>query len=357
MMVMMMAMTPSLNASSRLVFTIHALDAPRSVMLPFTADRSAFRREWDIRMRKAYLTLLAASALACVHVLCASAAAPLPPDVDRQLARDMLKRLVEINTTHAHGSTGAAKAIQSWLLSAGFPPADVVLLAPPDHPTKGSVVVRYRGRHSAHPVLFLGHLDVVEAKPEDWSVDPFKLTEQDGWFYGRGTIDMKDGDAAMVESLVRLKREQFVPDRDLIVAFTADEEAGGDANGPAFLLKEHRDLIDADLVINLDGGGGNYQERRAPVTSRSAPAKRPTSPSRCETTSPGGHGSLPGSRTMPSIVWRPASAAWKPSSFRSRSRRRRGRVSRSSPTSSPDPPAPTCARWRNRRPISPRRSV
>jgi len=95
----------------------------------------------------------------------------------------------------------------------------------------------------------------VEAKPEDWSVDPFKLTQQEGWFYGRGTIDMKDGDAALVESLIRLRREKFIPDHDVIVAFTADEEAGGDANGPAFLLKEHRDLIDAALVVNLDGAG------------------------------------------------------------------------------------------------------
>ena len=87
-----------------------------------------------------------------------------------------------------------------------------------------------------------------------WSADPFKLTQQDGWFYGRGTFDMKDGDAALVESLIRLKREKFVPDHDVIVAFTADEEAGGDSNGPAFLLKEHRDLIDAAMVVNLDGG-------------------------------------------------------------------------------------------------------
>ncbi len=187
----------------------------------------------------------------------------------------MLKGLVEINTTHAHGSTEAAETIQRWLLTAGFAPGDVLLLAPPDHPTKGSVVVRYRGRQSGRAVLFLGHLDVVEAKPEDWSVDPFKLTERDGWFYGRGTIDMKDGDAALVESLIRLKREHFVPDRDLIFAFTADEEAGGDANGPAYLLKEHRALIDAQMAVNLDGGGGNCATASGCI-SRSAPVKKPT---------------------------------------------------------------------------------
>jgi acetylornithine deacetylase/succinyl-diaminopimelate desuccinylase-like protein len=222
------------------------------------------------------------------------AAAPtLPPAVDQQLAQDMLQSLVEINTTHAHGSTGAAKAIQGWLLSAGFAAADVIFLAPAEHPTKGNVVVRYRGKHSRDPVLFLGHLDVVEAKPEDWSVDPFKLTRQDGWFYGRGTIDMKDGDAALVESLIRLKREKFTPDRDVIVAFTADEEAGGDANGPAFLLKEHRDLIDAAVVVNLDGGGGDTKHGERQFFEVGTSEKTYVTFS-LETTSPGGHGSLPG---------------------------------------------------------------
>jgi acetylornithine deacetylase/succinyl-diaminopimelate desuccinylase-like protein len=223
----------------------------------------------------------------------ASSATLVPPAADQQLARDMLKTLVEINTTHAHGSTEAAKAIQHWLLSAGFPAGDVVLLAPSDHPTKGNVVVRYRGKHSGDPILFLGHLDVVEAKPEDWSVDPFKLTQQEGWFYGRGTIDMKDGDAALVESLIRLKREKFVPDRDVIVAFTADEEAGGDANGPAFLLKEHRDLIDAALVVNLDGGGGNTKNGLRQFFEVGTSEKTYVTFT-LETTSPGGHGSLPG---------------------------------------------------------------
>jgi acetylornithine deacetylase/succinyl-diaminopimelate desuccinylase-like protein len=205
----------------------------------------------------------------------------------------MLKSLVEINTTHAHGSTEAAKAIQGWLLSAGFPAGDVVLLAPAEHATKGNVVVRYRGKHASDPVLFLGHLDVVEAKPEDWSVDPFKLTQQEGWFYGRGTIDMKDGDAALVESLIRLRREKFVPDRDVIVAFTADEEAGGDANGPAFLLKEHRDLINAALVVNLDGGGGNTKNGERLFYELGTSEKTYVTFT-LETTSPGGHGSLPG---------------------------------------------------------------
>ena len=240
-------------------------------------------------MIKSYITLLAASVLGSGL---ATAAVP-PPAADQQLARDMLKTLVEINTTHALGSTEAAKAIQAWMLTAGFGPSDVIFIAPEDHPTKGNVIVRYRGKHTGRPVLFLGHLDVVEAKPEDWSTDPFKLTEKDGYFYGRGTIDMKDGDAALAESLIRLKRERFVPDRDIVVAFTADEEAGGDANGPAFLLKNHRDLIDADMAINLDGGGGNLKNG-APIYFEVGTSEKTYVTYTLETTSAGGHGSLPG---------------------------------------------------------------
>jgi acetylornithine deacetylase/succinyl-diaminopimelate desuccinylase-like protein len=218
---------------------------------------------------------------------------PLPPDADRQLARDIFKELIEINSTHAYGSTAATVAIRDRLLAAGFPTGDVTSIAPPDHPTKGNLVVRLRGEGRGQPVLFLGHLDVVEAKPEDWTLDPFKLTEKDSWFYGRGAIDMKDGDAAMVESLIRLRREGFHPARDLIVAFTADEEAGGDANGPAFLLKNHRDLVNASLVINLDGGGGVYREGKRAYLQIGTSEKTYMTYT-AETTSPGGHGSLPG---------------------------------------------------------------
>lgn len=243
-------------------------------------------------MIKSYLTCLAIAALGCAT---AGAAAPptLPPPADLDLAHDMFKTLVEINTTHANGSTMAAKAIQAWMSSAGFAPADVTFIAPEDHPTKGNVIVRYRGKRPGDAVLFLGHLDVVDAKPEDWSVDPFKLTEQDGYFYGRGTVDMKNGDAALAESLVRLKRERYVPDHDLIVAFTADEEAGGDSNGPAFLLKNHRDLIDARIAINLDGVSGALKDGMPSYFGLGTSEKTYVTYT-LETTSPGGHGSLPG---------------------------------------------------------------
>jgi acetylornithine deacetylase/succinyl-diaminopimelate desuccinylase-like protein len=244
-------------------------------------------------MKPVLLTCCATAAFGLSIGALAASPGPLPPAADQALARALFKELVEIDTTHDHGSTEAAEAIQRRLLAEGFPAADVVLIAPPDHPTKGNVVVRYRGKGSGKPVLFLGHLDVVEAKPEDWSVNPFKLTEKDGWFYGRGTIDMKDSDAALLETLIRLKREGFVPDRDVIAAFTADEEAGGDANGPAFLLKEHRELIDAGLVVNLDGGGGQIKDGERFVFEVGTSEKTYVTYT-LETTSPGGHGSLPG---------------------------------------------------------------
>lgn len=223
----------------------------------------------------------------------AAAPGPLPPEPDRELARAILKELVEINTEHANGSTKAAEAIRDRLLAGGFTAADVTLIAPAEHPTKGNVVVRYHGKGRGKPVLFIGHLDVVDARAEDWSVDPFKLTERDGWFYGRGSMDMKDGDAAMLETLLRLRREGFVPERDIIVAFTADEEAGGDSNGPAFLLKNHPDLIDADLVVNFDGTGGVYQHGERAYFEMGTSEKTYVTYT-AETTSPGGHGSLPG---------------------------------------------------------------
>jgi len=238
--------------------------------------------------------------LACLALLAAMAAAmasaadgPLPPPADQALARSLLKELVGINTTHEHGSTLAAEAIRRHLLEAGYPPGDVALVAPADHPGKGSVVVRVHGKGQGKPVLFLGHLDVVEAKPEDWSVDPFALTEKDGWYYGRGTIDMKNGDAALLAALIRIRREGFVPERDLIAAFTADEEAGGDANGPALLLKEHRGLFDAGLVVNLDGGGGVLKDGKR-FAFRVGTSEKTYVTYTLEATSPGGHGSLPG---------------------------------------------------------------
>ncbi len=173
----------------------------------------------------------------------------------KALARDIYQELVELNTAQsALGSTPAAEAMAKRLLSAGFPPSDVQVVGPDARHM--NVVARLRGKGKKKPILWICHLDVVEAKREDWTMDPFKLIEKDGFFYGRGTGDVKDGDALLVTTLIRFKKEGYRPDRDLIVALTADEE-NGDANGVDWLLKNRRDLIDAEFVLNPDAG--NFQ--------------------------------------------------------------------------------------------------
>ena len=201
-------------------------------------------------------------------LLCALAALPSgaqptrPLAPHQQLARDVYRELIEINTADSVGSvTRAAEAMARRFLAAGFPARDVRLLVPPGKPTKGNLVVRYRGRGGANtgkPILLLAHLDVVAALRSDWTLDPFVLTERDGYFYGRGTGDDKAMAAIFVANLIRDRREGWVPDRDVILALTADEE-GGDANGVDYLLDHHRALIDAAFAIN-EGGGGSLRD-------------------------------------------------------------------------------------------------
>jgi acetylornithine deacetylase/succinyl-diaminopimelate desuccinylase-like protein len=176
-----------------------------------------------------------------------------PPQKYETLGRQILGELIAIDTTVDKGSTAAAKAVAARAIAGGFPQADVTVVTPKERPDSASVVVRLRGRSSARPVLYINHLDVVPAKREDWSFDPFKLTERDGWLYGRGTIDMKGQDTAVLTSLIRLKQEGFVPARDIIVAFTPDEETRS-RWGISWLLKEHRALVNGALVVNPDGG-------------------------------------------------------------------------------------------------------
>jgi acetylornithine deacetylase/succinyl-diaminopimelate desuccinylase-like protein len=217
-----------------------------------------------IRLAAAAFVALGAAGIAAPWLDRANAAvsAPVPPAATRVLARDVLQHLIAINSTHAHGSSAAAQYVADQLRAAGFPDSDVHLLTPSEHPTKGNVIARLRGRGGAKPLLYLCHLDVVEARREDWNFDPFVLTEQDGWLYGRGTSDMKGQDVAVLTALIRLKKEGYVPERDIIVAFTADEEAGGDANGVKWLFDEHRDLVDAGLVVNPDGGEAAIKSAR-----------------------------------------------------------------------------------------------
>src|SRR5262249_10238862 len=138
----------------------------------------------------------------------------------------------------------------------------------------------------------LAHLDVVEARREDWSFDPFKLTERDGHFYGRGAMDIKDGAAILVTNLIRLKREGFMPDRDLIVALTAGEEPGAEYNGVEWLLNEHRDLIAAAYCINMDAGDPQIKNGKRILRTVQA-SEKIYADFRLEVKNPGGHSSLP----------------------------------------------------------------
>jgi acetylornithine deacetylase/succinyl-diaminopimelate desuccinylase-like protein len=211
-----------------------------------------------------------------------------------QMGRAVLKELIETDTTHGTGSTTvAAERMAARLLAAGFPKADVQVVRGTHKgtETKGNLVARYRGKGTRKPVLFIAHIDVVDARREDWSMDPFVLNEKDGYFYGRGTHDQKGGAATLVAAFVRLRKEQWVPDRDLIVALTADEE-GGPENGVAWLLANRRDLIDAEYCINVDTGGGELHGGKITALDVQA-AEKVYSSFSFTVKNPGGHGSLP----------------------------------------------------------------
>lgn len=246
-------------------------------------------------MRQARFPLL--TALLAASALCLSAAAqttlPTASAADRAEARAIFKQLIEINTTDTpQGNvTTATAAMQKRFLDAGFPAADVHLIGP--NPRKMNLVVWYRaaGEPTEKPVLFLCHMDVVQALRSDWHTDPFQFIEKDGYFYGRGTQDMKDSDAALVATFLRLHREGYKPKRDLILALTADEE-GGKSNGAGWLVQNHRDLVDAAFVINPDSGGIDLQNGR-PVIADVEATEKVYADYQLSTRNRGGHSSLP----------------------------------------------------------------
>jgi acetylornithine deacetylase/succinyl-diaminopimelate desuccinylase-like protein len=192
----------------------------------------------------------------------APAAPPLPPAASQQLAHDVLAELIAVHSVHAVGTAEVARLIVARLKAGGFSDQEVTVAADPKYPSQVNVVVRLKGRGKGKPILWNGHEDVVEAKAEDWTLPPFQMTEKDGYFYGRGSSDMKDGDAAMLASIVRLKQEGYVPDRDIIIAFTADEEVGLEQDGAWWLMRERRDLVDAAYAINTDGSSGELENGR-----------------------------------------------------------------------------------------------
>ena len=233
----------------------------------------------------------AAAALLLTTVRGAPGAAADAAGASNALARELLAQLVTINTTDSpRGNvTTAAEAMAQRLRAAGFAAEDIQVLGPSER--KKNLVVRLRGSGRHEPVLLIGHLDVVEARREDWSTDPFELVEQAGELYGRGTLDMKGPDAIMLAALIRLKQERFKPARDIILALTADEEGGG-ANGVQWLLQHHRELIDAQFVLS----GDDYSvltENGRPLFFKLVASEKVYADFQLLVTNKGGHSSVP----------------------------------------------------------------
>jgi acetylornithine deacetylase/succinyl-diaminopimelate desuccinylase-like protein len=236
---------------------------------------------------------------AILSIACAcpalSAQSPLPTASaeDRALAREIFKQLIEIDTTDTPlgNVTAGNLAMQKRFLDAGFPAADVQLVGPDAR--KQNLVVRIRAAAptTKKPVLFLCHMDVVEALRSDWSTDPFQFVEKDGYYYGRGTQDMKESDAVLVATFLRLHREGYKPRRDLILALTADEE-GGHFNGARWLVQQHRELVDAAYVINPDAGGVDLDHGRT-VAANVETTEKIHSDFQITATNRGGHSSVP----------------------------------------------------------------
>src|SRR5216117_1905490 len=254
---------------------------------------------------------------ACLLAFVIGCTVPLRAQTQRTLsandqrARDIFEQLININTTGASGSTTiASNAMAKRLIDAGFPAADVQVIGR-EGSRNFNLVARFRGTGSQKPILLLSHIDVVEAKREDWSVDPFTFLERDGFFYGRGTLDVKDGGAILVATFVRLKQEGYRPNRDLILALTTGEEGGSDYNGVEWLLAHHRELIDAAYVLNMDAGD--------PVIMNGKRLMRPVQASekvyvtfKLEVHNPGGHSSLP---TKDNAIYRVAAALGRLSAY------------------------------------------
>src|SRR4051794_19520913 len=226
---------------------------------------------------------------ACLTSSRAAAAEGLNPN--QQRAFDMYKELIEINTVTATGDTlKAAEAMAARLRAGGFPEADVRVLSPA--PRKGNLVARLRGTGARKPILLLAHIDVVPASREDWSTDPFKLVEQDGYFYARGSGDDKYMAATFVANLIRYRQEGYKPERDIIVALETDEEIlDKDALGIQFLLKNHRDLIDAEFALN-EGGGVGLKDGK-PVRNSVQTSEKVSASYQLEVKNKGGHSSVP----------------------------------------------------------------
>jgi acetylornithine deacetylase/succinyl-diaminopimelate desuccinylase-like protein len=245
------------------------------------------------RMSAPNLKRLPAIIAIVLFMLVAATATPAQstrPDSEKQLAHDIYKEFIEIRSGYNTGATTpVAEAAAARLKAAGFPDSDISLGGAIDK--KFNLVVRYHGTGTKKPLLLLAHTDVVEAKREDWTLDPFVLTEKDGYFYGRGTGDDKAQAAVWIANLIQYKKEGFKPDRDIIVALTADEEGGGPYSGINWLIKNHRDWIDAEYALNEGGWGESLDGKK--ISNDVQVSEKYVINFRFEVHNKGGHSSLP----------------------------------------------------------------
>ena len=231
------------------------------------------------------------SAIAVVLALLVSGSASAQGFDQKAVGRAVFKELIEVNTTPSVGNTTkAAELIATRFRAAGIPAGDIAIVGPDE--THKNLVVRIRGAdRTRKPILLLAHLDVVEAERKDWNMDPFTFNEVDGFYYGRGTQDIKGGATTLITSLLRMRAERFTPSRDLILALTAGEE-GGSPNGVQWLLANRKELIDAEYCINVDGGGVD-SEKGKPVVMNMQAAEKVYFDGKLTVTNKGGHSSLP----------------------------------------------------------------
>src|SRR3990167_40774 len=257
-----------------------AAAAPFCSVQPRTGEKSMTR-----------LTALLTSAILFATPAIAAEAVPRP---DQLAFREIYKELVETNTTLSSGScTLAAERMAARLKAAGLKDDQLTLFAVPDKPKEGGLVAIYPGTSkTAKPILLIAHIDVVEAKRADWERDPFVMVEENGYFYGRGTADIKSQAAVWVDTLIRFQQQGYKPSRTVKMALTCGEETNGAFNGVEWLAANERDLIDAEFALN-EGGGGDSDGKGNVIGQSVQVGEKTFANFRLETRNPGGHSSAP----------------------------------------------------------------
>ncbi|MBW8294945.1 M20/M25/M40 family metallo-hydrolase [Sphingopyxis sp.] len=240
------------------------------------------------------MKMLASLLLSTLAVTTPAPAADPAPRPDQLAFREIYKELVETNTTLSSGScTLAAERMATRLRAAGIPDSQLTLFAIPEKPKEGGLVAVYPGTSkTVKPILLIAHIDVVEAKREDWERDPFVMVEENGYFYGRGTADIKSQAAVWVDTLIRFQQQGYKPKRTVKMALTCGEETNGAFNGIEWLAANKRDLIDAEFALN-EGGGGDSDGKGKVIGQSVQVGEKTFANFRLETRNSGGHSSAP----------------------------------------------------------------